>query len=410
MADDTLKCPQCSTPYLIVSYNPPALRFLDRLTYLTSRVARVGAIISVSSVVIVAGTTVFAMLTVYAAYAVEQFAGRDVFMLLYGDDITKWSIWAWMELPLIPVAVSLPSRTYFSHTVDDFAQLLASNSTSSLNSFFLSAWVSLAFPSSHVRQHSGSTWSWPPSPLFTFTIWPFLRLMSQVIRNRLRKWVVENATAPAIATTPTRLRPAADEGPFVLNIIQHGPEDDAPPQQRRQQAPANPDGERPVVARPAERVITGGMIGRLIIGSLSRPFIANVMGNALLSLSKCSSWLRHLLGVHKRRPFIARLPNGAPWSIGLHSAKTWTWDELDPVWCVCPVHSSERANSLRLLHFPGGEIPSASDYFKSARVLWIFGTSGCLNERRSRGEYLTETLKVLISRISTCYQTGTDLM
>ena len=115
MAEDTLKCPQCGTPYLIVSYNPPALRLMDRLVYFTSRVARVGAIISVSSIVIVAGTTVIAMSTVYAAYAVEQFAGRDVFMLLYGDDITKWSIWAWMELPLIPVAVSLPSRPDFSH-------------------------------------------------------------------------------------------------------------------------------------------------------------------------------------------------------------------------------------------------------------------------------------------------------
>jgi len=114
MAEDTLKCPQCGTPYLIVSYNPPALQLLDRLTYLTSRVARVGAIISISSIVIVAGTTVIAMSTVYAAYAVEQFAGRDVFMLLYGDDITKWSIWAWMELPLIPVAVSLPSCSYLN--------------------------------------------------------------------------------------------------------------------------------------------------------------------------------------------------------------------------------------------------------------------------------------------------------
>lgn len=120
MADDTLKCPQCGTPYLIVSYNPLALRFLDRLVYLTSRVARIGAIISVSSVVIVAGTTVLAMSTVYAAYAVEQFAGRDVYMLLYGDDITKWSIWAWMELPLIPVAVSSLSRAYLSHTIDGF--------------------------------------------------------------------------------------------------------------------------------------------------------------------------------------------------------------------------------------------------------------------------------------------------
>lgn len=108
MAEDTLKCPQCGTPYLIVSYNPPALQLLDRLTHFTSRVARIGAIISISSIVIVAGTTVIAMSTVYAAYAVEQFAGRDVFMLLYGDDITKWSLWAWMELPMIPVAVSIP--------------------------------------------------------------------------------------------------------------------------------------------------------------------------------------------------------------------------------------------------------------------------------------------------------------
>lgn len=211
---------------------------------------------------------------------------------------------------------------------------MASNSTSSLNSFYLSAWTSLAFPSSHIRKHSGSTWSWPPSPLFTLAIWPFLRLTSQVIRRRLRRWIIANATAPAIATTPTRPRPAADEGPFVLDIIQHGHEGGAPPQQRRQQAPADPNGERAVIARPAERVITGGMIGRLIIGSLSRPFIANMMGNALLVLSKCSSWLRHLLGVHKLRPPIMRYSNGAPWSIGLHSAETWTWDELDPVWYV----------------------------------------------------------------------------
>ena len=121
MVDDTLKCPQCSTPYLIVSYNPPALRFLDRLTYFTNRMARVGAIISVSSIVIVAGTTVIAMSTVYAAYAVEQFAGPDAFMLLYGEDMSKWSMWAWVELPLIPVAVSLPLRAHFSHTVNDFA-------------------------------------------------------------------------------------------------------------------------------------------------------------------------------------------------------------------------------------------------------------------------------------------------
>ena len=194
--------------------------------------------------------------------------------------------------------------------------------------------MSLAFPSTHLRQHSGSAWSWPPSPLFTLAIWPFLRLTSQFIRLRLRKWIIANATAPAIATTPTRPRPAADEGPFVLNIIQHGPEDDVLLQQQRHQAPANPNRERAVVARPAERVITGGMIGRLIIGSLSQPFIGNVMGNALLVLSKWSKWLRHLLGVHRLRPPIMRYANGAPWSIGLHSAKAWTWDELDPVWCV----------------------------------------------------------------------------
>lgn len=221
---------------------------------------------------------------------------------------------------------------------------MASSSTSSLNSFFLSAWISLTFPSSHLRQHSGSAWSWPPSPLFTLAIWPFLRLTSQIIRVRLRKWIIANATAPAIATTPTRPRPAADEGPFVLNIIQHGPEDELP-QQQIQQAPANPDGERPVVARPAQRVITGGMIGRLIIGSLSRPFIANVTGNALLALSKWSRWLRHLLGVHIRRPPILRYANGAPWSIGLHSAKTWTWDELDPVWWVPSVPRSSQIHA-----------------------------------------------------------------
>jgi hypothetical protein len=215
----------------------------------------------------------------------------------------------------------------------------------------LSAWISLAFPSSHIRQHSGPIWSWPPSPLFTLTIWPFLRLTSQIIRRRLRQWVIGNATTPAIATTPIRPRPAADDGPFELNIIQHGPEDDVLPHQRGLQAPANPIGERAVVARPAGRVITGGMIGRLIIGSLSRPFVANMMGNALLVLSRCSSWLRHLLGVHKLRPPIIRYPNGAPWSIGLHSAKTWTWDELDPVWCVPLIHPSILPSSHISTHF-----------------------------------------------------------
>jgi hypothetical protein len=208
----------------------------------------------------------------------------------------------------------------------------------------------LAFPSPYLRQHAGPAWSWPPSPLFTLTVWPFLRLMSQILRVRLRKWIIANATAtaPAIATTPTRPRPAANEGPFVLNIIQHGPEGDDAPQQQQRQAPANPNGQRGVVARPVERVITGGMIGRLVIGSLIRPFIANVMGRALLALSKYSSYLRHLLGVHKPRPLILRYENGAPWSIGLHSAKTWTWDELDPVWWVS-FHSSEFANpSLQL--------------------------------------------------------------
>jgi hypothetical protein len=275
-------------------------------------------------------------------------------LLLTGDP-SAWPWHAFLNLPLIPLALILSRAPLPSRVAPLVPVLLAwptSTPVPTRERMLMESWrVSSSLLASDVVP---APWaSWPPSPAFVgILVLPLARYCYKTLFTRFTHWVLK--TTPSDRPPVMRLMVAMN-APIRIRIgadIERPPERPHPQQLPNADADADADA---ALALAAEDVIhvTGSSLGRLIGGALIVPTISSLMGSLLFRLSHSSPLLRRFLAV---RPSMMDIPPPlGTWSykdnwtklspirqIGVAARLvftvalrgTRTWAECDPVWYV----------------------------------------------------------------------------
>jgi hypothetical protein len=306
-----IKCPQCATEYIIISYQPRILRLFDRMH---GRLVLFGTAAAIGGIVITTAGAVLAVGGIYGSYAFRTFVGEQTFQLAFGDDPTRWPAWAIIDLISIPWTLYTTGykRSFFFN----------------LSSIFCAYPLSLA-----LGQNDNAVIAWPPTPFVSLAIFPVLFQLRNLIYSRLQAWVTKKAARPIddiSSHRPRMHRMQFVEGvPGVIVDIMDARANVQPAAGHHpaQVGPANR------VAAPIgnnlNRVLRGTGLGSILIKPLFIPWIAKRMGSLLLTISDSWTPLKPVLGLRRSRfPKIMYL--GKP-TLGL---RTWSWNQLDPVWLV----------------------------------------------------------------------------
>jgi hypothetical protein len=306
-----IKCPQCGTEYIIISYQPRILRLFDRihgrLWLLGSAAAIGGIVLTTAGVILVIGGA-------YGSYAFQAFVGEQTFRLVFADDLTRWPVWAIFDLITIPWTLYATgyNRSFFFN----FTSILC------------------AYPLSLALGHAdNAVISWPPTPFASLAIFPFLFPIRNLIYHQLQEWVTKKAARPIndiSSHRPRMRRIQLVEGVpgVIVDIIDARA--NAQPAVGNQPAQVDPANR---VAAPIgnnlNRVLRGTGLGSILIKPLFIPWIAKRMGSLLLTISDYWTPLKPVLGLRQSK-FPRILYVGKP-SLGV---RTWSWNQLDPVWLV----------------------------------------------------------------------------
>lgn len=330
-----IKCPQCGTEYIIISYQPRILRVFDRIH---GRLWLLGAAAAIGGIVFTASGVMLAVGGIYGSYAFRAFVGEQTFQLVFGEDPARWPAWAIFDLIAIPW--TLYATGYKRSFLFNFTSILC------------------AYPLSLALGHTDNAEiAWPPAPFASLAIFPFLFPIRNMIYSRLQAWVTKKAARPIedILSHRSMRRIQFVEGvPGVIVDIIDARANAQPVavNQPGQVEPANR------VAAPLgnnlNRVLRGTGLGSNLIKPLFVPWIAKRMGSLLLTISDHWTPLKPVLGLRQSK-FPKILYVGKP-GLGL---RTWSWNQLDPVWLViafvimiCPNHLAFRwRNSLGLMTF-----------------------------------------------------------
>lgn len=151
------------------------------------------------------------LLTSYGAFALRHFVGDEVFNLILGDDPTNWSLYAYLNLPMIPLSL-LMSRTRMFRSSLPFVPTMVAWATMApivgeRSTGFRSLLPSFGFSSFEQKlrgaQHASVSgilsstvsdvlFSWPPSPFLMNFIFPTVQAYYRLYRARLRRHVLGN--------------------------------------------------------------------------------------------------------------------------------------------------------------------------------------------------------------------------
>ncbi|KAF9481588.1 hypothetical protein BDN70DRAFT_854759 [Pholiota conissans] len=353
-APNALKCPQCGTAYEMESKNTIVLRGLALGNKVLQRLGRYLTVAGVASVVAVIGTSVYACLTAYGAWAVKKFIGDEMFNLILTDDPVNWPWSAYINLPLIPLSLIfarfsdagtsmiIPLLLVWppSSPVGDGGRRLVEYWTRPENATQLASASASLTPSAKY---------WPPPPVFFgLFAFPFLRVFYQRCYAKLYQRLL--GTPLPVPRRMQREGLRFDEGPFVIRIRAQfddaggqgaGANANAQPPEGQDQADApapapavaaaadaaagdNADPNAAVV-QAAEQLIEvdASSLGRRIGGALVVPVISSIVGGVLLELARHSRWLRVFLGV--REGWHMPLP---PWGRFALTASDKTWAQM----------------------------------------------------------------------------------
>lgn len=290
-----IKCPQCSTEYTIVSYQPPMLRAFDRINV---RLILLSTGVLVGGLVVGAVGSIIMCSCAYGSLAAEAFYGPQAYQLLYGDDPTKWDIWTWFELTSIPW------------------NLLTFGVQGKISRNLVT--VLSIYPIRLGLQHANT--SFPPSPILSLLLFPCLVPLRNLVYNRLLLWVTDKAASQIADESlhrPVRRISNAAMPEMVVEILDAGANGNINGNQNPERRNIGPAGLNGVLRR-------ANMSPHLVM-PLFLPWIAKGMGNLLLKLSQYSSPFRKFLGVKKPQPPLNRI-------VGSILNPSLSWDRIDPVW------------------------------------------------------------------------------
>lgn len=282
-------------------------------------------------------TGLYAVLTSYGAWAVQNFIGKEMYNTILSDDPSNWPWHAFLNLPFVPLSLVL-SRTPLLTVISPLFPLLFPWPADLPWSVRRSPYADARIRASYFLRPPGADpgpW-WPPTPTLVVATFPFVRAFYRKMLDMAHSWVMGERI---------------DRGNFrrfLLNInepeflririgIEDDPEQAENGQQRRRgqqqqeavdqpqgeeaaaadedpdaelnpnladaDANAGPEGARINAGEAAERTInlTGSSLGRLVGGALIMPTVANLMGRLLLRLSR-SPYMTILSRILAARP------------------------------------------------------------------------------------------------------------
>ena len=141
-----VSCPQCATPYVIADHTSQTLIILTTLDRLIHAAAPYITLLGLGCSALVTSTT-------FGAYTVMNFLGPEQSEQLMGIPV-QWTWRVWISLPIIPV-ILISSRYRWADGFLPFATLLL-----------------LRAMGSPLHQ---TKFSWPPSPIATLGLFPWIR-------------------------------------------------------------------------------------------------------------------------------------------------------------------------------------------------------------------------------------------
>ncbi|KAI6002259.1 hypothetical protein F5J12DRAFT_842004 [Pisolithus orientalis] len=368
-APNALKCPQCSSPYVLESNNPIILRLLDAANKGLSAIGKIVTVASFTVVVVSIGTGMYILCTTYGAYALREFLGPEMFDILLSDDPARWPWHSFINLPLIPLSLimsRLPTKSSITPLVPVLLAWPTSAPIRANNSIILDGWRN-PFLRTDPREFLHPLPRWPPPPMILgLFVFPAVRQAYKRMLGNFTRWLLNSNTPHG--QDMQRVLNGNDDEPFLRIRVNANVEEDVPIGQAnvngqppgQQGLDANNDNEANAPAGDAVAAaentirVSGTSLGRLIGGALIIPRISSFMGSLLLRLSMHSRILRKILAVRPPLPTGVVPPaiprslfNGKAWSemsllkrisyvgyLGLTVAwrGTMTWAECDPVW------------------------------------------------------------------------------
>ncbi|EPQ30921.1 uncharacterized protein PFL1_01819 [Pseudozyma flocculosa PF-1] len=281
---DTVTCPQCKAPYILIDPKPVALRLLEQIDKLVAKAVPLGC-------VSVLGGSVLIACTAYGCVALRLVLGRDASQRLLAP---PWPWHFWFDIPAIPFAL-VASKLRIAETATTWLPTVL---VYSLNQFPL---LTTDWMMERWFEHRGATRSYPPGPTLMALLIPWIRQAYLALKRRtyravlgpfLRKRRAERrnnggassggggAAAPGIR----RRRVVVDALTGDDDYDDDGDDDGA-----------RAGGGGAATARTV--FISHRYIGRLCLDALSLPLVASAMGKLLALLARHNGWLARILGM-----------------------------------------------------------------------------------------------------------------
>ncbi|KAI7847268.1 hypothetical protein BDC45DRAFT_526598 [Circinella umbellata] len=164
-----VSCPQCGTPYVIADHTSQLLIVLTTMDRLVHAATPYITLLGLGCSALVTSTT-------YGAYTIMNFLGREQSEQLIGVP-AQWTWHVWISLPMIPV-ILISSRYRWADGFLPFATLLL-----------------LRAIGSPLHQ---TKISWPPSPVATIGLFPWIRLIYNnlflLLQFRLSRFILRYRT------------------------------------------------------------------------------------------------------------------------------------------------------------------------------------------------------------------------
>lgn len=294
---DTVTCPQCKAPYVLINNKTPLLKVLEFFDKLLTRIEPIGAISVIGGSLLVA-------FTAYGCVAIRMVLGKDAARRALAS---PWPWHYWIDIPLIPFALIASRLNIFESAMTWVPTLVAFPITSIPMATATAAHGRLF--DRYLESSLFSARSYPPGPALTALLVPWIRVFYLALKRKVYRAVLSpfyggrrSSSSRRTTTTGTgrnrrRVIIVGEADNYLVDgdaALGAQPMPDGiggPMAQVRQDGNDGDEGATQTV------YVSHHSLARLCLGALSLPFVANLMGRILAHLARYSPLLARFLGM-----------------------------------------------------------------------------------------------------------------